>query len=149
LPASRLELEITESTIIADKTRALHILRQIKALGVTIALDDFGTGYSSLETLRSFPFDKIKLDRLFMNEVETNPQSKAMVRAVLALQEPGSPDPCRRRRDRQSARSAPPRRLRRGARLPARPSRTSRGDPTVRRHLRPVRNQAHGAGCGA
>jgi diguanylate cyclase len=85
LPASRLELEITESTIIADKTRALHILRQIKALGVTIALDDFGTGYSSLETLRSFRFDKIKLDRLFMNEVETNPQSKAMVRAVLAL----------------------------------------------------------------
>jgi diguanylate cyclase (GGDEF)-like protein len=85
LPPSRLELEITESTIIADKTRALHILRQIKALGVTIALDDFGTGYSSLDTLRSFPFDKIKLDRLFMNEVETNAQSKAIVRAVLAL----------------------------------------------------------------
>jgi diguanylate cyclase len=85
LPAARLELEITESTIIADKTRALHTLRQIKALGVTIALDDFGTGYSSLDTLRSFPFDKIKLDRLFMNEVETNPQSKAIVRAVLAL----------------------------------------------------------------
>jgi diguanylate cyclase (GGDEF)-like protein len=85
LPPGRLELEITESTIIADKTRALHSLRQIKALGVTIALDDFGTGYSSLDTLRSFPFDKIKLDRLFMNEVETNPQSKAIVRAVLAL----------------------------------------------------------------
>jgi diguanylate cyclase len=85
LPPARLELEITESSIIADKGRALHILRQIKALGVTIALDDFGTGYSSLDTLRSFPFDKIKLDRLFMNEVETNPQSKAIVRAVLAL----------------------------------------------------------------
>jgi diguanylate cyclase len=85
LTPARLELEITESTIIADKTRALHILRQIKALGVTIALDDFGTGYSSLDTLRSFPFDKIKLDRLFMNEVESNPQSKAIVRAVLAL----------------------------------------------------------------
>jgi diguanylate cyclase len=85
LPPARLELEITESSIIADKSRALHILRQIKALGVTIALDDFGTGYSSLDTLRSFPFDKIKLDRLFMNEVETNPQSKAIVRAVLAL----------------------------------------------------------------
>jgi diguanylate cyclase (GGDEF)-like protein len=85
LPPARLELEITESTIIADKSRALHILRQIRALGVTIALDDFGTGYSSLDTLRSFPFDKIKLDRLFMNEVETNPQSKAIVRAVLAL----------------------------------------------------------------
>jgi diguanylate cyclase len=85
MPPSQLELEITESSIIADKSRALHILRQIKALGVTIALDDFGTGYSSLDTLRSFPFDKIKLDRLFMNEVESNPQSKAIVRAVLAL----------------------------------------------------------------
>jgi diguanylate cyclase (GGDEF)-like protein len=85
LPPARLELEITESSIIADKNRALHIMRQIKALGVTVALDDFGTGYSSLDTLRSFPFDKIKLDRLFMNEVESNPQSKAIVRAVLAL----------------------------------------------------------------
>jgi diguanylate cyclase (GGDEF)-like protein len=85
LSPARLELEITESSIIADKTRALHSLRQIKALGVTVALDDFGTGYSSLDTLRSFPFDKIKLDRLFMTEVESNPQSKAIIRAVLAL----------------------------------------------------------------
>ena len=78
-------LELTESTIIADKVRTLHILRQIKQLGVTIALDDFGTGYSSLETLRSFPFDTIKLDRSFMSEVETIPQAKAIIRAVLAL----------------------------------------------------------------
>jgi diguanylate cyclase len=85
LPPTRLELEITESTIIADKARTLHTLRQIRALGVTIALDDFGTGYSSLDTLRSFPFDKIKLDRSFMIEVEQSPQSKAIVRAVLAL----------------------------------------------------------------
>ncbi|MDQ0470393.1 putative bifunctional diguanylate cyclase/phosphodiesterase [Labrys wisconsinensis] len=85
LAPSRLELEITESTIIADKTRTLHILRQIRALGVTIALDDFGTGYSSLDTLRSFPFDKIKLDRSFMSEVELSPQAKAIVRAVLTL----------------------------------------------------------------
>ena len=62
LPASRLELEITETSIIQDKIRSLHALRQIRALGVTIALDDFGTGYSSLETLRAFPFDRIKLD---------------------------------------------------------------------------------------
>ncbi|WP_255448514.1 bifunctional diguanylate cyclase/phosphodiesterase [Telmatospirillum sp. J64-1] len=81
----RLELELTESTIINDKVRSLHILRQIKALGVTIALDDFGTGYSSLDTLRSFPFDKIKLDRSFMQEIETSPQAKAIIRAVLAL----------------------------------------------------------------
>ncbi|MGO8800401.1 MAG: putative bifunctional diguanylate cyclase/phosphodiesterase [Roseiarcus sp.] len=85
LPASRLELELTESTIVADKNRTLHILRQIKALGVTIAIDDFGTGYSSLDTLRSFPFDRIKLDRSFMSEVERSPQAKAIVRAVLAL----------------------------------------------------------------
>ncbi len=85
LDPRRLELELTESTIIGDKVRSLHILRQIKALGVTVALDDFGTGYSSLETLRAFPFDKIKLDRSFMSEIETSPQAKAIVRAVLAL----------------------------------------------------------------
>jgi diguanylate cyclase (GGDEF)-like protein len=85
LSPSRLELELTESTIFADKARTLHILRQIKALGVTIAIDDFGTGYSSLSTLREFPFDKIKLDRSFMNEVEHNQQAKAVVRAVLSL----------------------------------------------------------------
>ncbi|MGV3550653.1 bifunctional diguanylate cyclase/phosphodiesterase [Rhizobium sp.] len=81
----RLEIEITESSIITDKERALNTLRQIKALGVSIAIDDFGTGYSSLETLRAFPFDKIKLDRSFMNEVESSQQAKAIVRAILAL----------------------------------------------------------------
>ncbi|WP_246666162.1 bifunctional diguanylate cyclase/phosphodiesterase [Aquamicrobium sp. LC103] len=85
LSPGRLELEITESTIIADKTRTLHALRQIRALGATIAIDDFGTGYSSLDTLRSFPFDKIKLDRSFMNEVEESVEAKAIVRAVLTL----------------------------------------------------------------
>ncbi len=84
LPASRLELEVTESAIIGDKARALHILRQIKAMGVAIAIDDFGTGYSSLETLRSFPFDKIKLDRSFVSDLDTR-QSKAFVRAIVAL----------------------------------------------------------------
>ncbi|WEK05295.1 MAG: EAL domain-containing protein [Candidatus Devosia phytovorans] len=81
----RLELEVTESAIIGDKARALNTLRQIKELGVTIAIDDFGTGYSSLETLRAFPFDKIKLDRSFMSEVETSKQAKAVVRAILEL----------------------------------------------------------------
>ena len=85
LAPERLELEVTETAIIGDRKRALYILRQIKALGVSIAIDDFGTGYSSLDTLRSFPFDKIKLDRSFMSEVETNEQSKAIVRAILAL----------------------------------------------------------------
>jgi diguanylate cyclase (GGDEF)-like protein/PAS domain S-box-containing protein len=81
----RLEIEITESSIITDKERALHTMRQIKELGVQIAIDDFGTGYSSLETLRAFPFDKIKLDKSFMAEVATSPQSKAIVRAILTL----------------------------------------------------------------
>ncbi|MBO9125022.1 MULTISPECIES: bifunctional diguanylate cyclase/phosphodiesterase [unclassified Rhizobium] len=81
----RLELEITESSIIVDKDRALLTLRKVKNLGVSIAIDDFGTGYSSLETLRSFPFDKIKLDRSFMNEVETSEQAKAIIRAIVAL----------------------------------------------------------------
>ncbi|MDF3831690.1 EAL domain-containing protein [Cupriavidus basilensis] len=85
LAAGRLELEITESTIIGDKERALDILRRIKALGVSIAIDDFGTGYSSLDTLRSFPFDKIKLDRTFIAEIAGSQQAKAIIRAILAL----------------------------------------------------------------
>ncbi|WP_292053919.1 MULTISPECIES: bifunctional diguanylate cyclase/phosphodiesterase [unclassified Brevundimonas] len=87
LPPSRLELEITETAMISDMTRSTHILRQIKALGVSIAMDDFGTGYSSLSTLRAFPFDKIKLDRAFMSELEGSPQSRAIIRAVLTIGE--------------------------------------------------------------
>jgi len=84
---TRLELEITESAMISDPERTTHVLRQLKALGVSIAMDDFGTGYSSLSTLRSFPFDKIKLDRSFMTELDIAPQSAAIIRAVLALGE--------------------------------------------------------------
>jgi diguanylate cyclase (GGDEF)-like protein len=85
LSPTRLEVEITESTLIENLDRTLHILRQIKALGVTIAMDDFGTGYSSLSTLHAFPFDKIKLDRSFVNKVRTENQAAAIVRAVLSL----------------------------------------------------------------
>ena len=85
LPPHRLEIELTETAIIEDRDRSLHVLRQIKALGVKVALDDFGTGYSSLEILRSFPFDKIKLDRFFMSEIETSRESKALVRSVLSI----------------------------------------------------------------
>lgn len=85
LSPSRLELEITESTFIADKGRALHTLRQIKGLGVKISIDDFGIGYSSFDTLRSFPFDKIKLDGSFTREMERNTHAMAIVRSVLAL----------------------------------------------------------------
>ncbi|MFJ3058693.1 putative bifunctional diguanylate cyclase/phosphodiesterase [Herbaspirillum sp. NPDC087042] len=85
LAPERLELEVTETAIIADRDRALYLLQQLKVMGVTIAMDDFGSGYSSLETLRSFPFDKIKLDRSFISELETSKQAKAFVRAILAL----------------------------------------------------------------
>lgn len=85
LSPSRLEIELTETAIMNDRARALHVLRQVKALGVGVALDDFGTGYSSLGTLRAFPFDKIKLDGSFMADVETSPQAIAIIRSVLAL----------------------------------------------------------------
>ena len=85
LEASRLEIEITETALIRDPTRALHTLRQLKALGLRIAMDDFGTGYSSLSNLRSFPFDKIKIDRSFVRSVGTNEQTAAIVRSVLGL----------------------------------------------------------------
>ena len=85
LPPSRLEIEITETAIISDKLRALHCLRRIKAMGVSVAIDDFGTGYSSLDTLNSFAFDKIKIDRAFLTDSHRNPNSRAIIRAVLAL----------------------------------------------------------------
>lgn len=85
LPPRRLELEITETAIISDKVRSLHTLRRIKALGVSVAMDDFGTGFSSLDTLHSFRFDKIKIDKSFLMQSETNAQSRALVKAVLAL----------------------------------------------------------------
>ncbi|NML72994.1 bifunctional diguanylate cyclase/phosphodiesterase [Rhizobium sp. S-51] len=85
LPPQRLELEITESGIVADQQHALQIIRQLKALGVKIAMDDYGTGYSSLSTLQLFPFDKIKIDRAFIDEVVTSRQSAAIVHSTLIL----------------------------------------------------------------
>ncbi len=85
LDPSRLELEITESGIIADHQNALRIIRQLKQLGVKIAMDDYGTGYSSLTTLQNFPFDKIKIDRAFIDGVTTNRQSAAIVRSTIIL----------------------------------------------------------------
>lgn len=85
LSPQRLELEITETAIITDKLRALHFLRQIKTLGVSIAIDDFGTGYSSLDTLHSFPFDKIKIDKSFVLRSQQSVEACAIIKAVLAL----------------------------------------------------------------
>jgi len=85
LSPSRLELEITEGVLIDDFSRAVSILRRLKSLGVRIAMDDFGTGYSSLSYLQSFPFDKIKIDRAFIANLDRSPQSAAIVRAVIGL----------------------------------------------------------------
>src|SRR5262245_30595321 len=85
LPPDRLELEITESVLVDDLPRALSILRRLKALGVRIAMDDFGTGYSSLSNLQAFPFDKIKIDRSFISNLERNNQAATIIRAVIAL----------------------------------------------------------------
>jgi diguanylate cyclase (GGDEF)-like protein/PAS domain S-box-containing protein len=85
LQPSRLEFEITESLLLRNTEVNLRTLNEIKALGVRISMDDFGTGYSSLGNLRSFAFDKIKIDRSFVSDLENNPESAAIVRAVLSL----------------------------------------------------------------
>ncbi len=85
LPAHRLELEITESVLLQNSETTRAILHELRGLGVKISLDDFGTGYSSLSYLRSFPFDKIKIDRSFVNELATRNDSMAIIRAVTGL----------------------------------------------------------------
>ncbi len=85
LPPDRLELEITESALLQDNDATLATLHQLRALGVKIAMDDFGTGYSSLSYLRSFPFDKIKIDKSFVKDVLVHPESLVIVRAVAGL----------------------------------------------------------------
>lgn len=85
LPAQRLELEITESVLLFNNESTLQTLHQLRALGVRISMDDFGTGYSSLSYLRSFPFDKIKIDRSFVHDVTSTQDSMAIIRAVTGL----------------------------------------------------------------
>ncbi|MGH6838834.1 MAG: bifunctional diguanylate cyclase/phosphodiesterase [Methylocella sp.] len=85
LPAARLELEITESVILEESKTNLATLHRLRALGVGIAMDDFGTGYSSLSYLRSFPFDKIKIDRSFIAELDKSGDCMAIVRAITNL----------------------------------------------------------------
>jgi EAL domain-containing protein (putative c-di-GMP-specific phosphodiesterase class I) len=85
LPASRLELEITESVLLEKSERNISILNQLRHLGVRISMDDFGTGYSSIGYLRSFPFDKIKIDQSFVKDVLVDEGSLAIVRAIAGL----------------------------------------------------------------
>jgi predicted signal transduction protein with EAL and GGDEF domain len=81
----RLELEITESLFLAETEANLAILHQLRELGVSISMDDFGTGYSSLSYLRSFPFDKIKIDRSFVKDLAERSDCVAIVRAISGL----------------------------------------------------------------
>lgn len=85
LAPSRLELEITENVFIDDYSRAISIVNRLKSLGVKLAMDDFGTGYSSLSYLHSFSCDKIKIDRVFISNLEHSHHSRAIVRAVIGL----------------------------------------------------------------
>ena len=85
LAAGRLELEITELVLLQETDGAFAILHQLRDLGIRIAMDDFGTGYSSLGYLRSFPFDKIKIDESFIRDLPTKGDSVAIVRAVVGL----------------------------------------------------------------
>jgi diguanylate cyclase (GGDEF)-like protein len=85
LPAERLELEVTESLLLAETEQTLQMLHQLRAQGVHISMDDFGTGYSSLSYLRAFPFDKIKIDRSFIAGLNPGDESIAIVRAIIAL----------------------------------------------------------------
>ncbi|GLS43978.1 GGDEF domain-containing protein [Methylobacterium brachythecii] len=85
LAANRLEIEITESVLLAEEAANLAALHALRDLGVRIAMDDFGTGYSSLGYLRSFPFDKIKIDRSFVSQVGVNAHCTAIVRAATGL----------------------------------------------------------------
>ncbi|HEU4957497.1 MAG TPA: EAL domain-containing protein [Sphingomicrobium sp.] len=84
-PARRLEVEITESSLLEDREQALTIVQSLRNNGITIALDDFGTGYASLSQLQSLPFDRIKIDRSFINALGQDEQSAAIVETITAL----------------------------------------------------------------
>lgn len=85
LPATRLEIEITEAVLIGDDEAALKILHEMRAIGVKIALDDFGIGYSSLSYLLRFPFDKVKIDKCFVDGLTTRETSRGIVRGAIAI----------------------------------------------------------------
>ncbi len=85
LEASKLELEVTESFLMADIQRSVKTLKQLRELGISLALDDFGTGYSSLNYLKRFPVNMLKIDRSFVQDVTTNPDSAAVTDAIIAL----------------------------------------------------------------
>jgi EAL domain-containing protein (putative c-di-GMP-specific phosphodiesterase class I) len=85
LSAGRLEIEVTETALLDDKSQTRHYIEELKKLGVRIALDDFGTGYSSLSYLHKLPLDKIKIDRSFLLDVTQNPRSLDLLKGIVDL----------------------------------------------------------------
>jgi EAL domain-containing protein (putative c-di-GMP-specific phosphodiesterase class I) len=85
LNARFLKLEVTESTVIERSEIALDVLSEIRALGISLSMDDFGTGYSSLSYLHQFPFERLKIDRSFVDKMDFDPKSEAIVRTILLL----------------------------------------------------------------
>lgn len=85
LSADRLDLEITEGVLLSDEEGTMQTLNELVALGVRVSMDDFGTGYSSLSYLRKFPFDKIKIDQSFVNQLPEDDESAAIVRAIITM----------------------------------------------------------------
>jgi diguanylate cyclase len=85
LEAHFLEVELTESAVMSDPEKSIAILEQLSAMGVLVSVDDFGTGYSSMSYLRRFPIDKLKIDRVFIDEIVNRPEDASIVRAIVSL----------------------------------------------------------------
>jgi EAL domain-containing protein (putative c-di-GMP-specific phosphodiesterase class I) len=85
LGARYLEVELTESAVMSDPEQSIAILEQLSAMGVLVSVDDFGTGYSSMSYLRRFPIDKLKIDRVFIDEIVSRPEDASIVRAIVSL----------------------------------------------------------------
>ena len=85
LQARYLEVEVTESAVMSDPEQSIAILEQLSSMGVLVSVDDFGTGYSSMSYLRRFPIDKLKIDRVFINEIVSRPEDASIVRAIISL----------------------------------------------------------------
>jgi EAL domain-containing protein (putative c-di-GMP-specific phosphodiesterase class I) len=87
LPAKNLELEITESLAMQDPALAIRMIRILRDAGISVAVDDFGTGHSSPSSLKRFNFSRLKIDRSFIQEIAVEPESRAIVRAILGISE--------------------------------------------------------------
>jgi EAL domain-containing protein (putative c-di-GMP-specific phosphodiesterase class I) len=85
LDAEFLEVELTESAVMSDPEESIAILEQLSSMGVLVSVDDFGTGYSSMSYLRRLPIDKLKIDRVFINEIVSRPEDASIVRAIVSL----------------------------------------------------------------